>query len=124
MGRRALRKNPANIDLSRHFTTVDKLPVPWSPAALFVSDQPLEIEVGSGKGLFIAGAAATRLDHNFLGIEVVETYASHAAARLVRRELTNAVMVHGDALRVFREMAPDASLEAVHVYFPDPWWKA
>ncbi len=124
MGRRALRKNPANIDLTHHYTTVEKLPVPWNPAALFDRDQPLEIEVGSGKGLFIAGAAAQRPDHNFLGIEVVDKYASHAAARIVRRGLTNAVMVHGDALKVFREMIPAASLAAVHVYFPDPWWKA
>jgi tRNA (guanine-N7-)-methyltransferase len=32
--------------------------------------------------------------------------------------------VHGDGLRVFREVLPDASLQAIHVYFPDPWWKA
>jgi tRNA (guanine-N7-)-methyltransferase len=33
-------------------------------------------------------------------------------------------MVHGDGLRIFRELLPDSSLAAVHVYFPDPWWKA
>ena len=32
-------------------------------------------------------------------------------------------MVAGDALRIFAELLPDDSLEAVHVYFPDPWWK-
>jgi tRNA (guanine-N7-)-methyltransferase len=25
---------------------------------------------------------------------------------------------------MFREQVPDASLAAIHVYFPDPWWKA
>ena len=62
-------------------------------------------------------------DHNFLGIEVAQKYAHHTAARLAKRNLTNAVMVHGDAQRVFRELLPDNSLAAVHVYFPDPWWK-
>ena len=33
------------------------------------------------------------------------------------------MMVAGDALRVFAELLPDACLQAVHVYFPDPWWK-
>ncbi len=33
-------------------------------------------------------------------------------------------MIHGDAQRLFAELLPDASLAAVHVYFPDPWWKA
>jgi tRNA (guanine-N7-)-methyltransferase len=32
-------------------------------------------------------------------------------------------VVHGDAVRLFRELIPDESLAAVHVYFPDPWWK-
>jgi tRNA (guanine-N7-)-methyltransferase len=32
-------------------------------------------------------------------------------------------MVSGDGLRIFQELIPDNSLEAVHVYFPDPWWK-
>ena len=39
-------------------------------------------------------------------------------------ELANARIVHGDGLRVFRERLPAGSLAAVHVYFPDPWWKA
>ena len=33
------------------------------------------------------------------------------------------MVVSGDALRVFHELIPDDSLAAVHVYFPDPWWK-
>jgi tRNA (guanine-N7-)-methyltransferase len=32
-------------------------------------------------------------------------------------------MVHGDAQRLFAELLTDGSLAAVHVYFPDPWWK-
>ena len=32
-------------------------------------------------------------------------------------------MVQGDGLRVFREYLRDHSVAAVHVYFPDPWWK-
>ena len=26
-------------------------------------------------------------------------------------------------MRIFAELIPDTSLAAVHVYFPDPWWK-
>jgi len=42
---------------------------------------------------------------------------------LAKDELPNAIMVHGDAQRIFSELLPDESLAAVHVYFPDPWWK-
>jgi tRNA (guanine-N7-)-methyltransferase len=123
MGRRALRKIDPGLDLSRHLTTVDTLPQPCTSAALFGSDAPFEIEVGSGKGLFLQNAAMAFPEHNFLGVEVAAKYARFTAARLAKRELPNALAAHGDALRMFRELVPDDSLAAVHVYFPDPWWK-
>ncbi|MCA9226794.1 MAG: tRNA (guanine-N7)-methyltransferase, partial [Planctomycetales bacterium] len=46
-----------------------------------------------------------------------------AAARLAKTERDNAVMLCGDGLRLFREFLTDESVAAVHVYFPDPWWK-
>ncbi len=103
---------------------MDELPCPWDTAVLFGRQAPLEIEVGSGKGLFLASAAAARPDHDFLGTEVARKYALHTAARLKRRTLANACLVHGDALRLFHQRLPDASVFAIHVYFPDPWWKA
>lgn len=124
MGRRALPKLDPATDLSGHLRTVDTLPHPWDAAALFADGAaPLEIEVGSGKGLFLQSAATAMPDHNFLGIEVARKYAHHTASRLAKRNLANAVIVEGDALRVFRELLPDGVLAAVHVYFPDPWWK-
>jgi len=123
MGRRALRKIDPSIDLSRHLKTCDQLPRPWDAAVLFGRRAPLEVEVGSGKGLFLRNAAADRPETDYLGIEVAEKYARFAAAGLVKAGLHNAVVVHGDAIRVFRELLPDRSLAAVHVYFPDPWWK-
>jgi len=90
---------------------------------LFGRRAPLEVEVGSGKGLFLRTAAAGQADVDFLGIEIARKYARFAAAALAKRTLTNAVVVTADALRVFHEILPDDSLAAVHVYFPDPWWK-
>lgn len=124
MGRRALRKLDPTIDLSRWLRAAERLPVPWSPAAIFDRVAPLEVEVGSGKGLFLLSAAAVAPERNFLGIEIAAKYAHHAAARLARRGLANACMVHGDAARVFGEVLTAGSVAAVHVYFPDPWWKA
>ncbi len=124
MGRRALPKLDSTLDLSRHLRSVDELPRPWDAARLFaVGAAPLEVEVGSGKGLFLQSASTAIAEHNFLGIEVAQKYARHAAARLAKRNLANAIILHGDAQRVFREFLADASLAAVHVYFPDPWWK-
>jgi len=124
MGRRALRDNVSGIDLSRHLKSFEQLPSPWDSAGLFGRRAPLEVEVGSGKGLFMTAASAAQPERDFLGIEMAAKYARFAAGRLARLGRENAVMVSGDALRVFRELLPDGSLAAVHVYFPDPWWKA
>ena len=123
MPRRALRKLDPALDLSRHLKVPDQLPRPWDAALLFDRVAPLEVEVGSGKGLFLQSAAASNPEHNFLGIEIATKYARFAAARVARSGLTNAVMVHGDAQPIFADLLPDNSLAAVHVYFPDPWWK-
>ena len=77
----------------------------------------------AARGCSWQSAAASNPAHDFLGIEIATKYARFAAARIARNELTNAVMVHGDAQRIFTELLPDESLAAVHVYFPDPWWK-
>lgn len=123
MGRRALPKIDPSLDLTPRLRAYEQLPRPWDTAALFGRQAPLEIEVGTGKGLFLRGAARTQPDADFLGIEISQKYSSFAAAGLVRAGVTNALVVHGDAVRAFAELLPDNAVRAVHVYFPDPWWK-
>lgn len=124
MGRRALRRIDPALDLARHLLTLEALPRPFDCAGLFGRIAPLEIEVGSGKGLFLSAAAAASPDRDFVGVEILAKYARYVAARLATRNLPNARIVHGDAGYFFRDWLADASVQAVHVYFPDPWWKA
>jgi tRNA (guanine-N7-)-methyltransferase len=124
MARRALRKIDPNLDLSRYYREAADLPPEFVLGNFFTNDQPLEVEVGTGKGLFLAAASQAAPQHNFLGIEIGRKYARYAAARLARIASTNAVVIGGDALPLFERWFPAASLAAVHVYFPDPWWKA
>jgi tRNA (guanine-N7-)-methyltransferase len=124
MPRRSPRKVDPTLDLSRHLLTYEQLPRPWDSSAVFGDERPLEVELGTGKGLFLSDAAAADPAANFLGLEVSGKFASYAASRLARRGLTNACVVAGDGLRVFREILPEAACRAIHVYFPDPWWKA
>ncbi len=124
MGRRALRRIDPALDLSRHLLTLEALAQPLDRRALFGRAAPLEIEVGSGKGLFLSAAASGDADADFLGIEIMGKYARFVAARLATRELSNARIIHGNAEPLLGMWLTDASVRAVHVYFPDPWWKA
>ncbi len=91
---------------------------------IFLNDQPVELEIGSGKGTFLLAAATQCPNHNFVGIEWARAYCDFAADRLRRHGLTNARMVRSDANWWIRAHVPDQSLHALHVYFPDPWPKA
>ena len=123
MARRPIKTIDPNANLSSAFKMPDELPKPWEPEQLFGRVAPLELEIGSGKGMFIAKAAEQCPQHNFLGIEISIKYARYSAARLIRQNRSNAIMICGDAAVVLREVIPNETLAAVHVYFPDPWWK-
>jgi tRNA (guanine-N7-)-methyltransferase len=96
-------------------------PIDW--ATLFGNAHPVEIEVGFGKGLFLANSAAANPDTNYFGVEIIRKYQLAATNRLAAKNLTNARTCWGDARRVLGRHVPPASVAAVHVYFPDPWWK-
>lgn len=123
MGRRAVPKIDPNLDLSRHWFPLEQVPRPFVPEALFARSGSLEVEVGSGKGLFLRNSATENPQSLFLGIELSHKYARYAAAQLAKRGIPNAAVIDGDALRFFAEWLPSDSVSAVHVYFPDPWWK-
>ena len=123
MGRRALKAVDPTLDLSSFLYSLEEVPAPLVAQEFFGRAAPFEVEVGSGKGLFMQTAAAAHAERNFLGIEMARKYARFAAARLAKQGLANGKMIGGDGLRLFREFLTDDSVAAVHVYFPDPWWK-
>lgn len=124
MARRALRIKDLIPEDAGYLLAVADLPCPLDRAALFHSTGPLEIEVGCGKGMFLRNAAAACPDRCYLGIEVVRRYARYVAGKLARDDCPNAKVVAGDALALFRDKLAAEAVEDVHVYFPDPWWKA
>ena len=124
MPRRPPRKPDPRLDLSAHFLSLADLPSPFEPASAFPTAAPVELEVGSGKGLFLSSAAAAAPERNFLGVELAHGFARLVAGKLASAELPNARIIQGDANFLVASLLPDACLEGMHVYFPDPWWKA
>jgi tRNA (guanine-N7-)-methyltransferase len=90
---------------------------------VFGNDHPVEVEVGFGKGLFLLTAATACPQVNFFGVEIVRKYQLQTATRLAMRKLNNVRVACGDARSFFRDRVPENSLQAIHVFFPDPWWK-
>ncbi|MCR9292841.1 MAG: tRNA (guanosine(46)-N7)-methyltransferase TrmB [bacterium] len=96
---------------------------PLSWPEIVGSKDKLELEIGSGKGLFLQNAASVSPDRFFVGIELSAKFANRAAQRLHRHGITNARMLRGDGKDFLHEVVPDEVLDRLHVYFPDPWWR-
>jgi tRNA (guanine-N7-)-methyltransferase len=86
--------------------------------------QPLELEIGSGKGTFLLNQALVTPAVNYLGIEWAMQYWKFAADRCRRHGLVNVRVLRTEAGAFVRDFVPDTSLRQVHIYFPDPWPKA
>jgi tRNA (guanine-N7-)-methyltransferase len=84
----------------------------------------IELEIGFGKGRYLLGRAAAEPEVTFVGIEAAAFYWAATTRRAERRGLGNLVTICGDALYVLAVGIARESVDAVHVYFPDPWPKA
>jgi tRNA (guanine-N7-)-methyltransferase len=93
------------------------------PDELFERPAPFEIEIGAGRGDFILAHAAENTERNFLAVELAGTIAQLMAVRAGRSGLDNLKVVRMDARTLVNLMLPEASVDAFHIYFPDPWPK-
>lgn len=121
--RRARRLSPEELAPYLLEVPVEEPPRVLDGRDVFGNEHPVEVEVGFGKGLFLLTASQACPAVNFLGIEIVRKYQLYAATRLAKRGLTNVRLVKADAHLFLRDHVAGQSLQAIHVYFPDPWWK-
>ncbi|WP_456819622.1 tRNA (guanosine(46)-N7)-methyltransferase TrmB [Cellulomonas sp. URHB0016] len=92
--------------------------------ALFGREAPLVLEIGSGMGETTAAMAAADPDRDYLALEAHLPGVAHLLGLVEEHGLSNVRVGHGDALDLARRALPEGSLDAVHVFFPDPWPKA
>jgi tRNA (guanine-N7-)-methyltransferase len=110
-------------ELAPYLLAVPEVPAPLDWQAVFGNAAPVEIEVGFGKGLFLLTAAQACPERNFLGLEIERKYVLFTATRLAKRGLRNVRVAKADARLFLRDQVAPGSVHAMHVYFPDPWWK-
>lgn len=96
-------------------------PLDWK--TFFGNENPVEIDVGCGRGLFLVNASLAHPQTNYLGIELDYKEGRRAARRLWKRSQPNARVLGGDARVALSKFIKRGSVAGVHVYFPDPWWK-
>ncbi len=108
--------------LSDDIDPVIRVTDPCRPLAIDLS-RPLEIEVGCGKGRFLARRAKENPDCDFLGIERMLERVRLFADKCRRDGIANAKVLRLEALYTFHYLLPDHHARRVYVFFPDPWPK-
>jgi tRNA (guanine-N7-)-methyltransferase len=96
-------------------------PLDWG--AVFSQTQPLEIDLGCGKGSFLIWAAANDPQRNFLGVDRLLRRLRRVDRKSIRGGLTNLRLVRLEAGYLVSKLVPDASVSTYHILFPDPWPK-
>lgn len=99
---------PEILDLNAKFNRIDSKKI---------------LEIGFGMGETTAKIAQILPECDFLAAEV-HTPGVGALLKLIEElALTNIRIVQHDVVEVLQNMLADASLDGVHIFFPDPWHK-
>lgn len=90
---------------------------------LFAKPQPVEVELGCGDASFLVAYAEANPQHNFIGIERLLGRIKKLDRKGRRHELTNLRGIRIESGYFLEYLLAEHSVEALHVYFPDPWPK-
>jgi tRNA (guanine-N7-)-methyltransferase len=84
---------------------------------------PLVLEIGSGMGETTIAIAKAYPEVDFIAVEVHGPGVGSLLNAVERERLANVRVIRHDAVEVLEQMVTDASLVAIHLFFPDPWPK-
>jgi tRNA (guanine-N7-)-methyltransferase len=84
---------------------------------------PIVLEIGSGMGEATASMALAAPEVDHLAVEVYQPGLAQLLMRMEQAQITNLRLLRGDAYPLLHDHIPVASLDAVRIYFPDPWPK-
>ena len=93
------------------------------PSLVFGRRVPIVLDIGFGDGSALLTLAANYPDRDYLGVEVHEPGIGRLLLQLERAGLDNIRIVAYDAVDVVRRMLPAGAVDAVNLFFPDPWPK-
>lgn len=83
----------------------------------------LEVDLGCGKGGFLADLATTESGISFVGVERQKSRVALCLKKIKNRHLENVEMVCAECEESVRELFPPESVDGFYVLCPDPWPK-
>jgi tRNA (guanine-N7-)-methyltransferase len=97
--------------------------IPLDYERIFGNGNPVTVEIGFGMGIATAIIAEKNPGKNYLGFEVHRPGIGRLLWEIEKRNLRNIRIIEHDAVEGVERMLKERSLEALHIFFPDPWPK-
>ena len=88
---------------------------------IFNNNNPINIEIGMGKGNYIIGMAEKYPNINFIGIEKYESVMVRAIEKLNNIDLPNLKLIRMDAKDIDKVF--NKEIDTIYLNFSDPWPK-
>lgn len=85
--------------------------------------EPVEVEIGPGRGGFMLERLEAVPGARILGLEIRRKWAAIVDRRLAARGFGDRGRVLAEDARWALRRFPAECVRAVYVHFPDPWWK-
>ncbi len=92
-------------------------------ASVFGRVASVVLEIGFGDGETFAAIAAAHPQNNYIGMEIHRPGVGSLLLRLKEQEIKNVRVICDDASNVMQSNIADESLDAIYLFFPDPWPK-
>jgi len=96
---------------------------PIDLAQVFPRSGFLEVDIGCGDGAFLVARAEQFPERNFLGLEKLAGRVRRGCKKASRVGVTNVRFLRIESGYAIQYLLPPASVEIVHLLFPDPWPK-
>ena len=90
---------------------------------LFPDKKQVILEIGSGMGEATAGIAEQFPETGFVAVEMHNPGLGALLLLILEKKLENIKLIREDATHLLNNFIPDNSIDAVHLFFPDPWPK-
>jgi tRNA (guanine-N7-)-methyltransferase len=90
---------------------------------IFQRSAPRILEIGFGNGTSLSEMAQNNPEQDYIGIEVHRPGVGNLLSQIEKSGLTNLRVINDDGVEVLKQMIPDNALDAVYLFFADPWHK-
>ncbi len=129
---RIRRKKWAQKELEEAFFYIDNPEIghkgTWK--SKFKENNPLHIEIGCGKGLFISTLASSNLNINYIAIDMIEAMLGlskrniEEAYNKINKKISNLFLIRANAERILDVFDENDKVDRIYINFCNPWPKA